>query len=922
MMTEPIRFFLDGTEVSAEPGETIWQVANRQGIEIPHLCWLPEPGYRADGNCRACMVEIEGERVLAASCVRQPTPGMKVQTASERAKFSRKMVFELLIGDQPDRAVAHDPNSRLWQWADKLEISDSRFPQHAPVAPDRSHPAMAVQLDACIQCNLCVRACREVQVNDVIGMAARGYHEKIIFDFDDLMGASTCVACGECVQACPTGALMPATLVDANGVYANAPDREVDSVCPYCGVGCQLTYKIKDDRIVAVDGKDGPANHNRLCVKGRFGFDYAHHPDRLTEPLIRKDGVAKHDTDIDPANPYTHFRKASWDEALDRAAAGLRHIRDRNGRRALAGFGSAKGSNEEAYLFQKLVRTGFGSNNVDHCTRLCHASSVAALMEGIGSGAVTAPFTAAQDSEVIIVIGARPTENHPVAATFFKQAAKRGAKIFVMDPRGYSLMRYATATLRFNPGRDVAMLNALLHTIIEEGLTDRQYIQAHTEDFEKLRAHIRDYSPEKMAPICGIDAATLRYVARTYARAERAIIFWGMGISQHVHGTDNARCLIALALVTGQVGRPGTGLHPLRGQNNVQGASDAGLIPMVYPDYQSVESPEIRAKFETLWQTSLDDKRGLTVVEIMDAVHRDEIKGMYIMGENPAMSDPDVQHAREALAKLEHLVVQDIFLTETAWHADVVLPASALAEKWGTFTNTNRQVQIARPVLPPPGAARQDWELIQQIARGIGLPWNYTDLSQVFAEMAAVMPSLKNITWERLLREDAVTYPCDAPDRPGNEIIFSNSFPTASGRAKIVPADLLPPDELPDAEYPLVLTTGRLLEHWHTGSMTRRASSLDTLEPEAIAGLNPRDMEGLGVEAGGFIRVSTRRGQVVLKARADRDVAEGMVFIPFCFAEAAANLLTNPQLDPMGKIPEFKFCACKVEQAEMMAAAE
>src|SRR5437660_10144062 len=514
-MTEPIRFILDGAEVSAEPGETIWQVADRLGIEVPHLCWLPKPGYRADGNCRACMVEIEGERVLAASCVRKPVPGMKVQTASERARFSRKMVFELLIGDQPDRVAAHDPNSRLWQWAERLEASDSRFPGHAPTAPDRSHPAMAVQLDACIQCNLCVRACREVQVNDVIGMAARGYREKIIFDFDDPMGNSTCVACGECVQACPTGALMPASLVDANGVYANDPDREVESVCPYCGVGCQITYRIRDDRIVAVDGRDGPANHNRLCVKGRFGFDYVAHPDRLTEPLIRKEGVSKHDTDIDPANPFTHFRKVSWDEALDLAAAGLKRIRDRDGRRALAGFGSAKGSNEEAYLFQKLVRTGFGSNNVDHCTRLCHASSVAALMEGIGSGAVTAPFTAAEDSDVIIIIGARPTENHPVAATFFKQAKERRAKLLVMDPRGQVMARYATKMLKFTPGRDVAMLNALLHTIIEEGLADRQYVQAHTEDFDKLREHVRDYAPEKMAEICGVDAATLREVAQT-----------------------------------------------------------------------------------------------------------------------------------------------------------------------------------------------------------------------------------------------------------------------------------------------------------------------------------------------------------------------------------------------------------------------
>jgi formate dehydrogenase major subunit len=921
-MTEPIRFFLDGLEVSAARGETIWQVANRQGIEIPHLCWLPKPGYRADGNCRACMVEIEGERVLAASCVRKPAAGMKVQTASERARFSRQMVFELLVGDQPSRAAAHDPNSRLWQWADKLGVSDSRFPRRAALAPDRSHPAMAVQLDACIDCTLCVRACREVQVNDVIGMAARGHHEKIVFDFDDPMGNSTCVACGECVQACPTGALMPASLVDANGVFTNAPDREVESVCPYCGVGCQITYRIRDDRIVAVDGRDGPANHNRLCVKGRFGFDYVAHPDRLTEPLIRNERVSKHDIDIDPANPYTHFRKASWEEALDLAAAGLKRIRDRDGRRALAGFGSAKGSNEEAYLFQKLVRTGFGSNNVDHCTRLCHASSVAALMEGIGSGAVTAPFTAAADADVIIIIGARPTDNHPVAATFFKQAAKRGAKLIVMDPRGQVMARYATHMLRFKPARDVAMLNALLHTIIEEGLYDRQYIQAHTEDFEKLREHVRDYAPEKMAEICGVDAPTLRLIARTYARAEAAIIFWGMGISQHVHGTDNARCLIALALVTGQIGRPGTGLHPLRGQNNVQGASDAGLIPMVYPDYQPVNDPKVRESFEKLWRTGLDEKPGLTVVEIMDAVHAGEINGMYIMGENPAMSDPDVTHAREALAKLEHLVVQDLFLTETAKYADVVLPASAWPEKDGTVSNTNRQVQMGRAALPLPGNTRQDWWIIREIARRVGLDWSYTHPRDVFAEMKLAMPSLNGITWERLERESSVTYPCDSETEPGHDIVFGDGFPTASGRGRLVPATIVPPAEEPDDEYPMVLTTGRQLEHWHTGAMTRRASVLDEIEPEAVASLAPAELRRLGIAAGDRVRVTTRRGTIELKARSDSAVAPGQVFIPFCYAEAAANVLTNPQLDPFGKIPEFKFCAAKVEPAAISVAAE
>ena len=542
-------------------------------------------------------------------------------------------------------------------------------------------------------------------------------------------------------------------------------------------------------------------------------------------------------------------------------------------------------------------------------------------MEGIGSGAVTAPFTAAADADVIIVIGARPTENHPVAATFFKQAAKRGAKIFVIDPRGYSLTRFATKTLRFNPGRDVALLNALIYTIIEEGLHDRQYVQAHTEDFEKLREHIRDYSPETMAPICGVDAATLRYVARTYARAEAAIIFWGMGISQHTHGTDNARCLIALALITGQVGRPGTGLHPLRGQNNVQGASDAGLIPMVFPDYQSVEDPKIRESFEALWHTSLDDKRGLTVVEIMDAVHRDEIRGMYIMGENPAMSDPDVEHAREALAKLEHLVVQDIFLTETAKYADVVLPASAWPEKDGTVSNTNRQVQMGRAALPLPGNARLDWWIIQEIARRIGLAWSYTHPRDVFAEMKLAMPSLDNITWERLERENSVTYPCDAEDQPGNEIVFGDGFPTSSGRGRLVPAAIIPPAEEPDDEYPMVLTTGRQLEHWHTGAMTRRASVLDELEPEAVASFAPAELRRLGIAAGDRVRVTTRRGAIELKARSDSAVAPGQVFIPFCYAEAAANVLTNPQLDPIGKIPEFKFCAAKVEPAVVRAAA-
>ncbi len=913
-MNETIQFRLDGRDVKAFPGESIWQVARRTGTTIPHLCHSPEPGYRPDGNCRACMVEIEGERVLAASCIRTPSPGMNVTTNNARAKSARRVVMELLVADQPEREVAPQHDSILRQWADRMGVRDSRFPRRTPPLADASHRAMRVNLAACIHCNLCVRACREVQVNDVIGIAGRGAGSHVVFDCDDPMGESTCVACGECVQACPTGALMERSLVDEAGIDRREQLDETKSVCPYCGVGCQVTYQTKDNAIVAVQGRDGPGNRNRLCVKGRFGLDYVRHPHRLTTPLIRRDDAPKGaECDVDPSDPSSHFREATWEEALDEAARGLSTIRDHDGPQALAGFGSAKGSNEEAYLVQKLVRTGFGTNNVDHCTRLCHASSVAAMFEGIGSGGVTAPFTACEDADVVIIIGSNATENHPVAATFLKQAAKTKTLI-VMDPRGQALRKHATHMLQFKPGTDVALLNALLNVIIGENLCDQRYVAAHVEGFENLERHIQDFTPEKMAPICGIDPATIRTVARTYAMAERGMILWGMGVSQSIHGTDNARCLIALAMITGHIGRPGTGLHPLRGQNNVQGASDAGLIPMMYPDYREVDIDANRARFETAWETRLDAKRGLTVVEIMDAIHAGEIKGLYVMGENPAMSDPDVSHARAALAKLEHLVVQDIFLTETAFHADVVLPASAWPEKDGTVTNSNRQVQMGRKALETPGAARQDWWIIQQLATRIGLGWNYAGPADVFAEMATVMPSLNNITWERLLAENAVTYPCDAPGEPGNDIVFTEGFPTASGHARLVPAGIVPPAEQPDDEYPMVLSTGRILEHWHTGAISRRAAILDGLEPEAFASLSAKELCRLGIEPGEMIRVVTRRGAIELKTRADGAVPLGMVFIAFCFAEAPANALTNPALDPFGKIPGFKYCAARVEK--------
>lgn len=904
-----VEFSLNGTSISAFEDETILQAAKRNGVDIPHLCY--KDGLRADGNCRACVVEIEGERTLQPSCVRTPTEGMVVNTTNERVNHSQKMVLELLQSDIAEKK--YTLNSELDQWSQKLNVGLPRFEARHNPEEDLSHPAIAVNLDACIQCTRCVRACREEQNNDVIGYSQRGAHSMIVFDIADPMGDSSCVGCGECVQACPTGALMP-----SKELGLQVPDRKVESACPYCGVGCLLTFNVKDEKIIYVEGRDGPANKSRLCVKGRYGFDYIHNDRRLTKPLIRKPDAPKVAdieslTETDIANM---FREATWDEALDFAAKGLRNIRDERGGNALAGFGSAKGSNEEAYLFQKLIRTGFGTNNVDHCTRLCHASSVVALLEGIGSGAVSNQVAEVKDSEVIVIIGSNPTVNHPVAATFIKNASRDGKTLIVMDPRKTEIARHADYVLQFKPDTDVAMLNAIMHSIIKQGLVDKEFIANRTEGYEELEKHLEDYSPEQMEKICGIPAETLHEVARVYASSKASIIFWGMGVSQHIHGTDNARCLIALALMTGQIGKPGSGLHPLRGQNNVQGASDVGLIPMVFPDYQRVDNPDAQARFENLWQTTLDPKPGLTVVEIMEAITDGEIQGLYVEGENPAMSDPNLNHARHALASLKHLVVQDIFMTETALFADVILPASAFPEKDGTFTNTDRRVQLGRQAVQPPGEAKQDLWIIQEMAKRLGLDWQYNGPSDVFAEMRQGMDSIKGMSWERLERDHSVTYPCETEDDPGQGIIFVEDFPTASGRAKIVPAAFTNADELPNEEFDFVLITGRQLEHWHTGSMTRRASMLDAIEPVPTACINPADLEKIGVKANDMIRLKSRRGEVECFARADDGLHEGQIFMPFCYHEAAANLLTTDALDPFAKIPEFKFCAIKVEAAE------
>jgi len=942
-LIENVTLRIDGRAVTVADGTTILDAAARLGIEIPVLCH--DERYDPVGVCRMCVVDI-GARVYAAACVRPCEEGMEVTTTGERLERQRATLTELLLSDQPD--PASDPKETTTADNELLALARrygvvkrDGLPEGAIGLPlgsgrgiDDSNPVIAVNHDACILCDRCVRACDDIQNNDVIGRSGKGYTTRIAFDLNDPMGDSSCVTCGECVAACPTGALTNKPLHGVP-IRPRSELRSVDTVCPYCGVGCALTYHVDDQRhaIAFAEGREQPGSKRRLCVKGRYGWDYAASPQRLTVPLIRREdsypkgplsgdvkgegrGMRKPGGLVDYDEVLPHFREASWDEALDLIAHRLVAIRDQHGPGAIAGFGSAKCSNEEAYLFQKLIRAGFGTNNVDHCTRLCHASSVAALFEGVGSAAVSTTYGDIVNADVAILAGTNTTANHPVASSFFKQARRRGTKLIVVDPRRERVADHADIYCQIKPGTDVAFYNGLMHEIIALGLVDREFIARRTSNYEALAELVGQYPPERAGQICGVSPAVLREVARLWGEAGAAIVFWGMGISQHTTGTDNARCLIALCAITGNVGRPGTGLHPLRGQNNVQGASDAGLIPMFYPDYQPVDKPVNQQRFEAAWGRELDPKRGLTVTEIVASALTGGVRGMYMMGENPFLSDPNINKVRKALSALEFLAVQDIFLTETAEFADVVLPASSYLEKDGTYTNTDRRVQLGRKVLDPPGQARVDWEVIQELANRIGLPMRYDSPSEIFDELVSLMPNYTNLSYDKLGPTGKLYPNPDPAHSDGIVVLFQERFNTDDGKAHLVPAEWMPPRELPSEEFPFVLNTGRLLEHWHTGSMTRRSYALDTIVPNAIVYLHPGDAERLGIADGSFARVTSRRGSIELRVSISHRETPGSCFVPFHFREAAANLLTIDEIDPFGKIPEFKFCAVRVEPVQ------
>jgi formate dehydrogenase (NADP+) alpha subunit len=879
---------INGRPVTVERGQTVLDACRAAGVYVPTLC--DDPTLEPYGGCRLCIVEVDGLRGLPSACTTAAADGMTVATENPEILEVRRWTAQLLLADHPLDCLtcARSGSCGLQEVAGYLGIRQRVLqPMAREGKVDDSNPCFTIDMRKCILCGLCVRACAEIQHLGAIDLFRRGYASAVEPFGGGPIRESTCESCGECVERCPTGALAPRGYL--------SPHREASTVCPYCGTGCRIVLGARGDTIVSARGDlASPVSRGRLCVKGRFGsFEFVSHPERLRTPLIRTaDG----------------FREASWEEALARVAHELRKHRGD----AFGGLASAKVPNEDNYLFQKFVRAAMGTNNIDHCARLCHSSTVAGLALSFGSGAMTNPTADLSVADVILVTGSNTTENHPIIGLEIREAVARGAKLLLFDPRRIQLSEIATVWGRQRPGTDVAWINGLMHVIIRDGLMDTGFIESRTEGFKAVEAVVAAYTPQRVSEITGVPGELIVEAARLYATAASASIVYSMGITQHTTGVDNVRALANLAMLTGQVGRPGTGVNPLRGQNNVQGACDMGALPNCYPGYQPVTSDDARARFEDAWNVELSGRPGLTVTQMLPSALEGGIKAMYIMGENPVLSDADVTHVVASLEKLEFLVVQDIFLTETARLAHVVLPASSYAERDGTYTNTERRVQLTEPVVRPPGQARRDWEIIRDIATAVGYPMAYASTAEINDEMRALTPSYAGISHARLRMGEELQWPCPSEDHPGTPILHRDTF--TRGRGQFHPAEYRPPAEEPDATFPLVLTTGRMLEHYHTGTMTRRSAGLDGLVPGPFVEVNSADAKAVGVEDGDRVKVSSRRGAIVLPAKVGDRVDTGVVFIPFHFWEAAANVLTNPACDPTARIPEFKVCAVRLER--------
>jgi len=910
-----IRLSIDGRSVGVAEGSTVLEAIRKAGLYVPTLCH--DPALKPYGACRLCIVQIKGMRGLPTSCTTPAQEGMVVWTETEEIQRVRRTIMELAIGNHPSDCLVCSSNQEceLLKVANYVGVRKSALEKlrhrRLESPQDNSNPAFNFDPNKCILCGKCVRTCDEIVGIAAIDFAHRGY-ETVVSTFGAKpLALSVCQSCGECTERCPSGAL--------TAKHTTAAEKWVETVCPYCGVGCSILAGVRGNRIVQVRGhREGSVNQGELCVKGRYGSDFVCHPDRLTRPLIRIDGVPK---EFGPREPLEIFREADWEEALQWVAQRLSSTIDCHGPEAMGLLSSAKCTNEENYVFQKFARAALGTNNVDHCARLCHASTVAAALAAFGDGAMSNSISDIDDTEVILVIGSNTTECHPIIGRRIKRAVKnKGARLIVADPRRIELSEMAEIHLNHLPGTDVALLNGMMRQIVEHGLHDQTFIAERCEEFEPFLDSLKRYDLETVENITGVAREKILKSALLFAEdKKRAVVVYGMGITQHTTGTDNVKAIANLLMLTGNLGRRGTGFSPLRGQNNVQGACDMGALPTVYPGYQPVAAPAVREKFQKFWGRSLSEKAGLTVTDMFQAAHEQKLRALYVMGENPTLSEPDSDHSREALAKLDFLVVQDLFLTETAQLADVVLPAASFAEKDGTFTNTERRVQLLRKAVDPPGEARLDWEIITDISNLLGYPMNYSSSAEIMAEIASLTPIYGGIYHDRL-SEGGLQWPCWNREHAGTPILHEGGFTRGRGRFHVVHDT--PPAELPTRSYPLILTTGRVLEHWHTGSMSRRSRVLETLVPESRVEINPLDADHLGIQDGDTVSLSSRRGKVQTKAKKTDRVQPGQSFMAFHWQEAPANRLTNPAFDPVAKIPEFKVSSIRAILTVLERAAE
>jgi formate dehydrogenase (NADP+) alpha subunit len=899
-----IKVTINGKELKGTEGQTVLELALENDIQIPNLCH--DPKVKPTGACRLCLVDIEGQRGLVSSCTLKIEPSMVVRTNTEQIEAIRKTIIELLYYEHLSSCAVCDKtgNCKLQHYAYQYQIPDQvlNIYEHEKAEPNYTaqNKAIAYNPHQCIRCGRCIRVCQEVQMDSALTFKQRASQIEIATAFDMPLNDSTCELCGQCITTCPTGAMYEKA---SKGCGQFKDVIRTRTTCPYCGVGCQfdLNVNFRTNDIIRVTCKGtGIPNHENLCVKGRFGMDFISSDKRLTTPLIRKDGELK---------------EASWQEATDLIVSKLTEIKKSSGPDSIAGLSSAKCTNEENYIFQKFIRACIGTNNVDHCARLCHASTVAGLARAFGSGAMTNSIDELKNAECIFVIGSNTTEAHPVIALNIKHAVvNNGAKLIVADPRTIDLVRFADLHIAQKPGTDVALINAMMKVIVEEDLLNKEFIAERTEDFDKLKAAVEKGSIEQASKITTVPADLIRQAAVTYAKAATSSIIYSMGITQHTTGTDNVLSLANLSMLTGHIGKESTGVNPLRGQNNVQGACDLGALPNVYPGYQQVEDEAIRQKFESAWDVKLSPKKGLTIVEIMHAIEEDKIKALYIMGENPALSDPNLNRTRKALESVDFLVVQDIFLTETAQYANVVLPAVSFAEKDGTFTNTERRVQRVRKAVDPPGQAHIDWRIICDISKKMDYPMSYTCADSIMDEIASVTPIYGGISYDRI-NDTGLQWPCPDKDHPGTKFLHKGKF--SRGKGKFHPVNFMPPKEPEDKKFPFVLSTGRQLYQFHTGTMTRKSAVIDQVSPTGYVEINTADAAKLGISNGDNVEVSTRRGKVITPAKVTDGIEKGWIFMPFHFAEAPANMLTIDELDPIAKIPEFKVCAAAVKKADL-----